>query len=453
MGHKNNKFLTILVALVLLIAGIFAYTKIDAKGKTEKPSENPAVKGGEVVNCAAISPRVDTVLETVSISRKWYLIDDSVSKEYREILLDIPNTDIPDATTKFFTLKYSVENTDVKGNLEYSSDQKKWLGKVDLVTLKADTYKLLVSADIKDCEYGNSKDISFNLSYPVYVTWTLDWEGTDVKNSNLENIANISSKYGIPVTHFFNPHIYHILSANRQKYLTDWILSRKSMGDSVGLHLHMYSRYVSKAGVTPKNVRWGYNGYGDGYDVPTSEYSYAEFMKILALAKSDFNKHGLGTPTMYRAGGWFADSDILKALEDSGFTIDSSGRSHYTIGTNKLEGHWTLSSTTQPYQLSSSNQNITNNPDMKLWEVPNNGADSWAFNGPQLIGNFNDNYSGGINNSTKVVTYLSHPQGFGHDVPILHELFTNISKYSFNSDSGPLIYTTIDKLPMVSHNR
>lgn len=88
MGHKNNKFLTILVALVLLIAGIFAYTKIDAKRKTEKPPENPAVKGGEVVNCAAISPRVDTVLESVSISRKWYLIDDSVSKEYREILLD-----------------------------------------------------------------------------------------------------------------------------------------------------------------------------------------------------------------------------------------------------------------------------------------------------------------------------------------------------------------------------
>ena len=90
---------------------------------------------------------------------------------------------------------------------------------------------------------------------------------------------------------------------------------------------------------------------------------------------------------------------------------------------------------------------------MKLWEVPNNGADSWAFSGAQLIGNFNDNYSGGINNSTKVVTYLSHPQGFAHDVPILNELFTNISKYSFNSDSGPLIYTTIDKLPIVSNNR
>lgn len=281
--------MTIFVTLLLLLAGIFAYTKIDARKKAQGPSEQPSVKGGEIVNCASISPRVDEVLEKVSISRKWYLIDDSVSKQYREILLDIPNTDIPDATTKFFTLKYSVENSDVKGTLEYNSNQKKWLGKVDLATLKADTYTLLVSADIKDCEYENKKEMGFNLSYPVYVTWTLDWEGTDVKNANLDSIATISSKYGIPVTHFFNPYIYHILSTNRQKYLTDWILSRKSMGDSVGLHLHMYSKYVSKAGVTPKNVRWGYNGYGDGYDVPTSEYSYGEFMKILALAYRGVN--------------------------------------------------------------------------------------------------------------------------------------------------------------------
>lgn len=56
--------MTIFVTLLLLLAGIFAYTKIDARKKSQGPSEQPSVKGGEIVNCAAISPRVDTVLES-----------------------------------------------------------------------------------------------------------------------------------------------------------------------------------------------------------------------------------------------------------------------------------------------------------------------------------------------------------------------------------------------------
>lgn len=454
MGRNNNKYLTILMLLLILVGGIFAYTKFDAMKKENTSTEKEDVKGGEIVNCAAISPRVDTVLEKANIARKWYLIDDTLEKEYTEITLNIPNTEMPEAIIKYFTLKYSIENTNVNGNLEYDSDEKNWFAKVDLSKLEANSYNLVLSADIKDCEYGNKKELAFNLSSPVYVTWTLDWEGTDVSNENLVRIADISSKYGVPVTHFFNPYIYHTLSSARQKTLTDWIKGRENAGDAIGLHLHMYKTYVSKAGVTPRELRWGYDGYGTGYDVPTQEYSYDEFMKILSLAKSDFAKQGLGTPTMYRAGGWFADEEILMALQDSGFTIDSSGRTAYKLGYNNITGPWNLTNTTQPYQLNSKDQNITDNPDMTLWEVPNNGASSWDFDAKQLINHFNQNYSGGINKGTKVVTFLSHPQGFEQrDNPRINELLTDIAKYSFNSDNGPLIYTTVDKIPAVSQNR
>jgi len=132
---------------------------------------------------------------------------------------------------------------------------------------------------------------------------------------------------------------------------------------------------------------------------------------------------------------------------------DSSGRTSYVIGTNKLLGPWKLSTNTQPYKLNMKDQNDTQNGDSKLWEIPNNGLDSWSFNAKQMISAFTENYSTGVSQNTKVVTYLSHPQGFGHDYPILNEVFTYISQFSFNTDSGPVVFVTIDKLPMLSENR
>lgn len=78
MGRNNNKYLTILMLLLILVGGIFAYTKFDAMKKENTSTEKEDVKGGEIVNCAAISPRVDTVLEKANIARKWYLIDDTI---------------------------------------------------------------------------------------------------------------------------------------------------------------------------------------------------------------------------------------------------------------------------------------------------------------------------------------------------------------------------------------
>lgn len=453
MGHEKNNFLKIWFLAFLIVALVFGVVRIVKSniGKDEKASEVKEfeeVKGdAETVNCSVFEPLVQTIVDSTSLDRKWYLKDYGNS----EILLEISNKEIPDANVKFFTLLYSVNNK--QKEMEYSQEEKKWLGKIDFNDLEVGNHTVTIFANIKDCDFDEKKELTFTLSYPVYVTWTLDWEGTDVKQSNLDSIVNISTKYGIPVTHFFNPYIYYSLSTNRSKAITNWVLARKNLGDSIGLHLHMYERYVTAAGVTPKQTYWGYDGYGKGYDTPTQEYTYAEFMKILALAKNDFTKNGLGTPVIYRAGGWFANEQTLRAVEDSGFIADSSGRIAYKIGKNNFTGPWTLTTTTQPYILNRNDQNNTTNGDSTLWEIPNNGLDSWTFNAKQMIDAFNENYSGGVSKDVKVVTYLSHPQGFEHDNPILNEVFTDISKSSFNSDSGPVIFITIDKLPMLSENR
>jgi hypothetical protein len=250
----------------------------------------------------------------------------------------------------------------------------------------------------------------------------------------------------MPITHFFNPFIYLNLNNERSKYLTDWVLSRQNVGDSIGLHLHMNNKMVEAAGVTPKtDISWG--GWAkDGQDIPNSVYGYDDYSKIVKWAQAQFKENDLPKPTMFRAGAWFADEENLLVLEDLGFKLDSSGRTYKVYGENELELPWDLENTTQPYRLNRYNQNIVNNPNMDLLEFPNNGGDTWAYSSEQLIKNFDDNYSGGISNSRKVVTYLSHPHWFNVDEPKVINLLDYTQKFGIVNNKGPVVFTTLDRI-------
>jgi hypothetical protein len=207
----------------------------------------------------------------------------------------------------------------------------------------------------------------------------------------------------------------------------------------------MYPDYLVKAGVIPKlEPAWGVS-LPAGYDVLTTAYSYDEIKIILTYAKQDLEKNGLGTPKSYRAGGWFANLDTLRALADSGFLVDSSGRTEYKLGNNNMSGNWSLKSTSQPYFPSSVNQNSdVPPPNLPILEIPNNGADDYSFSSAEMIERFNDNYSGGVIEKAIVVTYLSHPQWFDEKrQKTMADVFAFIDSYSYDKDLGPVIYSTL----------
>jgi hypothetical protein len=285
-----------------------------------------------------------------------------------------------------------------------------------------------------------SNIISINVSYPLYVVWSMDWEGYDCNNSYFDMIANLSNKYNVPITHFYNPRIYVALSKSRQDYFDKWIKARRDENsDEIEMHMHFFFDMVKAAGVTPKtDPKW--SNYKDGKDVPATVYTTAEMEKILNWGKKKFEDRGLGTPAAFRSGAWYADESTLQALENTDFIIDSSGRSKYAWGTNKIPGHWDLKSTTKPYQPSKANQNRTGEPAFSLIEFPNNGADSWTYSSDQLISRFNDNYKGTPLGERQTITYLSHPHAFNVDAPKMEALFTYINQYQYNSDKGPVKY-------------
>lgn len=302
---------------------------------------------------------------------------------------------------------------------------------------------------VHEGKYYRSNSIQFVNSYPVYVAWTIDWEGKNVQDAVLNKFADISSRYGIPMTQFFNPRIYidKNIPQYRRDQLTNWVKLRSERhGDEIAMHMHMYYDMVRAAGLEPyTSPRWGLGE--EGYNVLTSAYNYEQFSKIITWALDQFAQNGLPVPAGYRAGGWFANLDTLKVLNDKGFVYDSSGRESYEFGVQKKAGPWRLNGKTQPYHPSTTDQNSPEPPNMKLWEVPNNGNDSYWFPTEHLIGRFYENYDtpGQKVSESKLITYLTHPDWFDVDQPKLEALFTEIGKYSYNQDKGPVIYTTISE--------
>lgn len=342
---------------------------------------------------------------------------------------------------------YEILKTKIKGRLDIT-DGGTWEGLVQVKDLAPGVYQAQATIKDEGITYKSQK-VAFYVTYPLYVTWSQDWEGYDVWQPYLEAMASIADKYGMPQTHLFNPRIYTsgALSVERQNYLTNWVKQRSaSRGEDIGLHLHMFYDLVRDAGLEPKfDPNWGDSG--DGYGVLTSNYSEAEMVKILERSLWWFEKNNLPKPISFRAGGWFANEETLKALDSLGFKIDSSGRTKYEFGKNKIKGHWDLDITTQPYKPSRTNQNQTGPDHLNIWQVPNNGGDTYWFKSPELIHRFNLNYPGVILKEKKNVDFLSHPHWFNRaEQDRVEDVLSHVSNFKNDKDLGPVIFTTFSGL-------
>lgn len=426
----------------------------DNTGGTITPNQpsNPSTPVEGNTLCEIATGDSGKLMSGAAIDRRWYLIGTEFTEAQKTLNLNLKfNNDVQSIlqTNEKPVITYEILGTPKSGNVTVKKDAEQdysqgiYIGDLEPseYTIKATSSFISGPVQTVQCK--------FNVSYPVYVLWTFDWEGYDVNQEFLNNMDSISNRYGIYMTHFFNPRIYvpGVMSADRANYLTNWVTNRaKNNGDSLGLHMHMFLDMVKTAGVAPKTTpNWGGN-YPDGYNVLTSAYSYEEMTTILSWAKKMFTDHGLPVPKMYRAGGWHASLTTLMSIQDNGFIADSSGRTKYSVIPGGLEGPWNLSPTSQPYHPNDFNQNISDSPNMKLWEFPNNGGESYLFTAEQMIDRFKQNYNGGQAKSRTTVNFLSHPHWFNIDKPKIEKLFSVVDQFSSNKDQGPVVYINMDNL-------
>lgn len=373
----------------------------------------------------------------ITSSKKWLLKD---SEEISKVNIKVDSKFNLNSSNLFYTVDNESKSNELKLNNETIE--------VNLNSLKTGDHKFFVFSNI-DGKITRSNSVTFKVSEPVYVAWTLDWEGVDPKQEYLDTVADIASDYNIKITHFFNPRILinSKIDMNRKKQLVAWVMNRHDkFGEEIAMHLHMHHDMVEEAGVKAKYTAKTWDKGNSGFDTPSTEYTYDEYLKILKWGRNKMEEWKMPEPKGFRAGGWFANEDTLRAMQDAGFQYDSSARISQPIGQNKLIQAWEMTSKTQPYKISKLDQNSSIAPNLDLIEMPNNGLDSYWSEAKDMKQNFYDNYAPGTTiDKERIVTFLSHPEWFYVDEPKLREVYSEISKYRIDLDNGPVKFVTLSE--------
>lgn len=413
---------------------------IDKKSSLDKRVVNPSKESSF---STTIEKESQNAL-AAQLSRKWIIRGGAgVDTKYKKLDVKLFSTSSDITLPRVNILKK--DNSIAKTfDLTYKDS---FSNSMDLSSMDTGEYYAQISGEIGG-KRRNSPKYNLIVSEPMFMNWSIDWEGFYIEDSALNSIENFSKTYNVPITHYFNPRIYvKGQDQKRAEFLTNWIKERQKKGDEISLHLHMWFDMVQEAGVTVKKEPFWEKGT-EGHDVPTTVYSPEEFDKLVTWGLEKFKVHGLPAPKGYRAGGWQINLDDLKVLERNNFAYDSSGRDYVQFGAKRMAVPWTLSPTSKPYRPNIHNMNKADQPTLDILEFPNNGDNSSNY-GPQsrkIIDNFNKNYSGGILKEKQTFVFLSHVQLFKNDEPVIKKFFEEVQGKTADKDNGPLIYTTVEDI-------
>ncbi len=434
-----------IIALIALLATFtliyFAYQSL-FKGTGDDNAEIRSSRRTNLAEFEAKGRRPELIEQfDVSVNKKWFLKGDQFGNEDK--IIHVRTNPSEELNIEKVGIRF--DENDKKFELTKNEDEGFYYIDLNTNDLEAGIYTLQVASADKtnrNKEYVSAK-VQFFVTYPLYVSWTMDWEGLPVNRSYLQEIDQISAEHGIPIVQFYNPRNFVGLSKSEAQYQTNYVLNRmKNNGDEIALHLHMWYDMVRAAGLTPiTEPQW--NNYGNGRDVPFSEYNKEQSVQLLNWAKQQFVAHGLPEPKSFRAGGWFTDDENLAALVETGFVIESSGRDADARGRGSIRGNWNLGPKTRPYHPSKNGINLNTEPFYEtIWEYPNNCGDSWKYTDSEMIQCFYDNLDTGILDWPQMITYLSHPHWFYRDGPKVRKLFGEIGQHLYKNDAGPVIYST-----------
>jgi len=291
---------------------------------------------------------------------------------------------------------------------------------------------------------------TFMLSAPVYLVWTLDFEGDAATNETLDNTYAINRMYFVPLTLLWNPRVWTTTQVSRERadVMRQWAMNVVNAGQGeIGLHLHAWTDFVRAAGVAPRtSPSWA--GRGDGYDVPLTSFDEAETKQLLDFALKLMADNGMPRPTSFRGGGLFANAANLRAVAAAGFTADTSATPSGDFG--RLTYPWTLPRDAQPYRPSRTDANVAG--DLPLLEVPNIAGNTYGLTPFSIQRVINDDLAmlpavGAPAMQRRALTLVSHPATIdATERGAIEKLFAAFEPYRWDRDMGPLRYVTLAQL-------
>ena len=330
---------------------------------------------------------------------------------------------------------------------------------VDISSIPIGSYDVLLAADGATTAFAR---LPLKRSAPYYVLVSTDWDFSD---PGVVVIGYQSAMHrdhpGLRITHFVGPYTFTdpAVSAQRQGELVSWLVQqRDTFTDEIGLHIHPYCNFVEHAGLTCITDQSTVYSQGDptGYTIKLGAYTRAQTVTLLQHAGDLFEQHGLNRPKTFRAGGWTATIDTLRALGDAGFTADTSALNWARI--EEWEGvqngelyRWTMANwnpindTSQPYWPNTDDVLSSAAPTLSLLEVPDNGVMIDYVSLDEMNGIFDANWNGDI-----LASPVTLMMGFHPSVQFSMAEYLRVDGFLDYADAhlgsahlGPVVYVTL----------
>lgn len=135
------------------------------------------------------------------------------------------------------------------------------------------------------------------------------------KEYGIPLIIEIARRYDLPLTFFVEVFSKSYFGEDETKKVCDYILDK---GYEIQLHLHPL--FLNFGRPNPKELF---------YEATINSYNEDTQAEMIEAGKDILIRYGVKEPIAFRAGGFAANIDTLKALRRNGFLIDSSLNRRY----------------------------------------------------------------------------------------------------------------------------
>jgi len=396
----------------------------------------------------------DAAFEVTGV-RSWYLIANAATLGHDSLHLDV-------------AAPADVEYVDVwvagRPGERLAFQDGRYRSDIAVADLGPGIHDILLAADGATTAFAR---LDLRRSHPYYVLMTTDWDFSDPSSQALARQDTLHAEHAeLKLTHFVGPYTFTDpqLTEERRGELAAWLRTqRDTWGDEIGLHIHPYCHFVIYAGLTCiTDQSTVYVDDPTGYTVKVAAYGETGFATLLDAADALFVANGLGKPTTFRAGGWTASAETLRALAGKGYIADTSAlnwarlEEWMGLGTGELY-RWNMTAwhsigdTSQPYWPNRDDALSTAPPAIGLLEVPDNGIMVDYVSVQEMKDIFAANWGGEPLGAPTTLMLGFHPAASftNGEYARVDGILDHADEHLAVHDRGPVIYVRLDQMPLV----
>ena len=325
-------------------------------------------------------------------------------------------------------------------------------------------HELLFAADGDTTAFARA---TFIRSHPLYFTMTTDWDFPEPGADALAAHGRLRTDHpALRFTQFVGPYTFTDpdMTAARIAEIVTWLkASRDQHGDEIALHIHPWCSFVTHAGLTCiTDQSTLYQTDTSGYTIKLEAYGQAGLETLLADADALFMARGLGKPITFRAGGWTASLDNLKALAAHGYVADTSANNwarmeEWTRPSVTELWLWNMRNwsrmgdTSQPYYPNVDDKQATTAPHVPILEVPDNAIMVDYVTTQEMKDIFTANWNGGplAAPTTFMMGFHPSPSFSTEEYKRLDGILDHADQFQAADHTGPVVYELLKDLPTV----